>query len=93
MPSYGSTNDNLNDQNDHAKDNHDNDNRDNPHHFYLCRVLTVRSTAAPVGVVGEMETRVTGWNSNDHQNEDDHVGDDGDGDDGDDGDGDDCHNN
>ena len=74
MPSYGGTNDNQNDQNVHDKDNHDNDNRDNPHHFYLLRVLTVRSTAAPVGVVGEMETRVTGWNSNDHQNgeDDDH---------------------
>ena len=50
------------------QNNHDN-NHDN-----LCRVLTVRSTAAPVGVVGEMETRVTGWNSNDHQNgeDDDH---------------------
>ena len=75
MPSYGSTNDNLNDQNDHAKDNHDNDNRDNPHHFYLCRVLTVRSTAAPVGAVGEMETRVTGWNSDDRQNGEDHDND------------------
>ena len=78
MPSYGSTNDNLNDQNDHAKDNHDNDNRDNSHHFYICRVLTVRSTAAPVGAVGEMETRVTGLNSNDYWNDDDHSDDDDD---------------
>ena len=76
MPSYGGNNDNQNDQNDHDKDNHDNDNRDNPHHFYLLRVLTVRSTAAPVGVVGEMETRVTGWNSNEYWNDDDHTDDD-----------------
>ena len=80
MPSYGGTNDNQNDQNVHDKDNHDNDNRDNPHHSYLLRVLTVRSTAAPVGVVGETETRVTGWNSNDYWNVDDHTEDD------------DCHN-
>ena len=38
-------------------------------------MLTVPSTAAPVGAVGEMETRVTGRNSNDRQNGEDHDND------------------